>query len=163
MMVGAALNLAHEAGVFVDAYNGTESSEWLGHLRTRKLLYVFVTNLSVRLGFQNAFTQDVILARAILTAEKFGHRGAESFDKSLELWLGLVRLSWTASVMFFRTPSNTKDHLRNGDYIILLQSFTVTLSKWYDEFETSRSGKSTDLFSHQLNEFTFPCLIMRRR
>jgi hypothetical protein len=151
MMVGAALNLAHEAGVFVDASNGTESSEWLGPLRTRRLIYVYVTNLSVRLGFQNTFTQDIILARAILPAEEFRRRGAESCDISLELWLGLVRLSRTASVMFFRTESNTKDHLRNGDYVILLQSFTVTLSKWYDEFEASRSGKFTDpcfSFSH---------------
>ncbi|KAI2474483.1 hypothetical protein Ptr902_14109 [Pyrenophora tritici-repentis] len=30
--------------------------------------------------------------------------------------------------MFFGTRSNKKDLLRNGDYIILLQSFTVTLS-----------------------------------
>ncbi|KAI1663528.1 C6 transcription factor [Pyrenophora tritici-repentis] len=145
MMVGLALNLAHEAGVFVDAYNDTESSEWLGPLRTRKLLYVYVTNLSVRLGFQNTFTQDIILARALLPAERFGHRGAESCDISLELWLGLVRLSRTASAMFFGTRSNKKDLLRNGDYIILLQSFTVTLSKWYDEFEASHSDVVQDV------------------
>ncbi|KAL9563865.1 hypothetical protein ACKAV7_011900 [Fusarium commune] len=141
MMVGTALNLAHEAGVFVDACNPdqAEGSEWLGPLRIRKLLYVYVTNLSVRLGFQNTFTQDIILTRAILPAEGFGRRGAESGDLSMELWLGLVRLSRTASAMFFRTPSSTKAHLRNGDYIIFLQSFSVTLSKWYDDFVASQS------------------------
>ncbi|KAK2933548.1 hypothetical protein FoTM2_004790 [Fusarium oxysporum f. sp. vasinfectum] len=141
IMVGTALNLAHEAGVFVDACNPdqAEGSEWLGPLRIRKLLYVYVTNLSVRLGFQNTFTQDIILTRAILPAEGFGRRGAENGDLSMDLWLGLVRLSRTASAMFFRTPSSTKAHLRNGDYIIFLQSFSVTLLKWYDDFVASQS------------------------
>ncbi|KAI2478040.1 C6 transcription factor [Pyrenophora tritici-repentis] len=47
--------------------------------------------------------------------------------------------------MFFGTRSNKKDLLRNGDYIILLQSFTVTLSKWYDEFEASHSDVVQDV------------------
>ncbi|EXM14111.1 hypothetical protein V3481_007355 [Fusarium oxysporum f. sp. vasinfectum] len=147
IMVGTALNLAHEAGVFVDACNPdqAEGSEWLGPLRIRKLLYVYVTNLSVRLGFQNTFTQDIILTRAILPAEGFGRRGAENGDLSMDLWLGLVRLSRTASAMFFRTPSSTKAHLRNGDYIIFLQSFSVTLLKWYDDFVASQSVLKEDI------------------
>jgi hypothetical protein len=144
-MVGTALNLAHKAGVFVDtdtySPDQAEDGEWLSRLRIRKLLYVYVTNLSVRLGFQNTFTQDIILTRAILPAEGFSCRGSETFDLSMELWLSLVRLSRTASTMFFRTRSSTKAHLRNGDYIILLQTFSVTLSKWYDDFVASHSGK----------------------
>ncbi|TPX16772.1 uncharacterized protein E0L32_012391 [Thyridium curvatum] len=140
MMVGAALNLGHEAGVFVDACfsSGTLGSDWLGPLHTRKLLYVYVTNLSVRLGFQNTFTQDVILARAVLPVEGIDRSGTDSNDVSMELWLSLVRLSRAAAAIFFRSPTSTKDHLRNGDYIIMLQSFVVTLSKWYDDFVASQ-------------------------
>ncbi|PNP74968.1 hypothetical protein FNYG_11692 [Fusarium nygamai] len=147
MMVGQALNLAHEAGVFVDPSgpNDAEEKEWLGPLRTRKLLYVYVTNLSVRIGFQNTFTQDIILTRAILPNDAFGRRGAESCDLAMELWFGLVRLSRTASVMFFQSSSSTKDHLRNGDYIVLLQSFSVTLTKWYDDFVASQSAMEQDI------------------
>jgi hypothetical protein len=147
MMVGAALNLAHEAGVFVDACypNGTLGSDWLGPLRTRKLLYVYVTNLSVRLGFQNTFTQDIILARAVLPVEGIDRSGTDSSDVSMELWLYLVRLIRTASAMFFHSPTTTKDHLRNGDYIIMLQSFAVTLSKWHDDFVASQSSKYTSM------------------
>ncbi|GKU08920.1 unnamed protein product, partial [Fusarium langsethiae] len=145
MMVGQALNLAHEAGVFVESScsNDAEGSEWLGPLRIRKLIYVYVTNLSVRLGFQNTFTQDIILTRAILPNEELCRRGAESCDLTMELWFGLVRLSRTASVMFFQSPSNTKNHLRNGDYIVLLQSFSVTLAKWHDDFVASQPCKFT--------------------
>ncbi|KAH8731615.1 hypothetical protein GQ44DRAFT_722568 [Phaeosphaeriaceae sp. PMI808] len=148
MMVGAALNLAHEAGVFVDAYcpNGAEDSERLGVLRTRKLIYLYVTSLSIRLGFQNTFAQDIIiLTRAILPSEELGRSGPDSWDLSIELWLGLVRLSRTASSMFFRTTSDTKNHLRSGDYILLLQSFAVTLSKWYDDFVALQSGIGQDI------------------
>ncbi|PNP60609.1 hypothetical protein FNYG_14659 [Fusarium nygamai] len=147
MMVGQALNLAHEAGVFVDtsAPDGAEGSEWFGPLRTRKLLYVYVTNLSVRIGFQNTFTQDIILTRAILANDALGRCGSNSSDLAMELWFGLVRLSRTAAVMFFHSSSNTKDHLRTGDYVLLLQSFSVTLSKWYDDFEASQSAMEQNI------------------
>lgn len=54
-------------------------------LHTRKLLYLYVTNLSVRLEFQNTFTQDVILTGDILPTKGVGRRGAESCDLSMEL------------------------------------------------------------------------------
>ncbi|KAI6753934.1 hypothetical protein HG530_013110 [Fusarium avenaceum] len=154
MMVGQALNLAHEAGIFSDTScpNNVEGSEWLGPLRTRKLLYVYVTNLSIRLGFQNTFTQDVILTRAILPHDAFG-REAESCDLAMELWFGLVRLNRTASVMFFQSSSNTKAHLRNGEYIVLLQTFSVTLSKWYDDFVASQSDVEQNIEKLLLIEY----------
>lgn len=80
-------------GFFTDnsCHGVSNKHERLTRLRIRKLLYVYLTNMAVRLGFQNIFPQDIILTMSLVAPREFDNGGGESWDATVEHWLGLVR------------------------------------------------------------------------
>ncbi|KAL3443323.1 hypothetical protein BJX65DRAFT_298404 [Aspergillus insuetus] len=110
-------------------------------IRTGKLLYVYVTNLSIRLGCPSPMPQSNPLIASISAASNPLQEQWERFIKS---WLDLVRLIKTASAMFFESTEQTRRHLLNGHYVIFLQHFTPSLIRWRNDMEACSHECSTD-------------------
>ncbi|KAK4943269.1 hypothetical protein LTR10_017112 [Elasticomyces elasticus] len=141
MMLGTATNLAYELGLFADDLGMiTDSEHERGRrMRTRKLLYIYVTNIAIRMGFPSGLPQDIVFASSKESFNALNEDGTpfESWNTIADLWLELVRLSKTASAIFFGSHSHTKKQLLNGQYVTLIQHILPLLDKWYIKFQSS--------------------------
>ena len=141
MMLGTANNLAYELGLFADDLGMITDSEHerRRRMRTRKLLYIYVTNIAVRMGFPSGLPQDIVFASSKESFNALNEVGTpfESWNTIADLWLELVRLSKTASAIFFGSHSHTTKQLLNGQYVTLIQHILPLLDKWYIKFQSS--------------------------
>ncbi|KAL3490692.1 hypothetical protein BJX62DRAFT_237809 [Aspergillus germanicus] len=134
MLLGTATILAYKVGLFSqDPVNPFPAARDQARcIRTGKLLYVYVTNLSVRLGCPSPMPQSNPLIASISAASNPLQEQWERFIKS---WLDLVRLIKTASAMFFESTEQTRRQLLNGHYVIFLQHFTPSPIRWRNDME----------------------------
>ena len=149
MLLGAAVNLAYELGVLGDTANSFTSDNPVQTVRSHrigKLLYVYVTQMSVDLGFSSLLPENITLkASAVLpaSAQALQDRQWEAFMK---LWVELTRLKKTASAMFFQSTAHTEQQLQSGHYCLLLEHFEPSLLRWQEDFEALSSGTSVEFF-----------------
>ena len=139
MLMGCALSLAHELGLFEE--NGTEKTQEtdiqipidylaLRRIRARKLLYVFIEQLSSRLGCTSMIPQSlnhVLMAKIPSTSFT---RAAEQWQSFMSAWIELTKLIKSVSDMLFPSASFTRQILRSGRYIGLLEHFQPLLNQW---------------------------------
>ncbi|KAL2393364.1 Transcription factor hmgR [Exophiala dermatitidis] len=139
MLVGMATTLAHELGIFrpTDDMDIVESSAVRSSkLRIRRLLYLYATQLSLRLGCTSIFPQDALqdIAQppaAEMTTMSQVHRDGELM---LSKWIDITRLMTTVADMFFANRSTTKQILRSTRYVNLLNHFQPMLDSWYNSY-----------------------------
>ncbi|KAG4430793.1 hypothetical protein IFR05_013726 [Cadophora sp. M221] len=152
MLASTALSLAYELGVFTE--DGTETSQSNNattsqHSRIRKLLYVYVNQISTRLGCPSMLPQNI----SCLASETFtissGTPPEYNWVAFMEQWLDITRLMKTAFDMFFASATFTKQLLLSGRYIPLLQHFSPSLERWH-----KNSAKFTD-FSKPFEDILF--------
>ncbi|KAB8226387.1 hypothetical protein BDV33DRAFT_226881, partial [Aspergillus novoparasiticus] len=139
MLLGAAVTLGYELGVFSDGYSNTPplaNGQAVRVYRARKLLYTYVTQMAVRMGCPSPLPDSILFiadaSQAIITEPT--NRKWEGYMKS---WTELTHLMKTASAMFFQSIPHVKQQLLSGHYSTLLQHYASSLTKWHDEFYRS--------------------------
>ncbi|KAJ9667364.1 hypothetical protein H2201_002565 [Coniosporium apollinis] len=142
MLLGCGLSLAHELGVFDDDNNAKASiGETQAHMertalrrmRLRKLLYVFVEQLASRLGCTSMIPKSLnhSALQGISAANMSPLRGADQeWHFFMTAWIDLTKLVKSISDMLFPSASFSRQILRNGRYIGLLEHFQPLLSQW---------------------------------
>ncbi|GAB1207604.1 hypothetical protein APSETT445_006328 [Aspergillus pseudonomiae] len=139
MLLGAAVTLGYELGVFADGYSTTPllaNSQTVRVHRARKLLYSYVTQMAVRMGCPSPIPDNILF-----TPDPSQGNTTELINRQWEVymksWTELTRLMKTASAMFFQSISHVKQQLSSGHYSTLLQHFAPSLARWHDELEKS--------------------------
>ncbi|KAF2755155.1 hypothetical protein EJ05DRAFT_494195 [Pseudovirgaria hyperparasitica] len=137
MLLGTALTLAHERGVFDDekklaigkdqpqAYTERTTTRFL---RTKKLLYVYTEQLSSRLGHTSMVPQG--LNQTVQGRRSGASKSGDEWQAFMTAWIDLTKLLKSVSDMFFPSPVYTKQILSNGKYISLLEHFQPLLDQW---------------------------------
>lgn len=139
MLMGCALSLAHELGLFEE--NGTEKNQEtdiqipidylaLRRIRARKLLYVFIEQLSSRLGCTSMIPQSLNHALMAKIPSTSFTRAAEQWQSFMSAWIELTKLIKSVSDMLFPSALFTRQILRSGRYIGLLEHFQPLLNQW---------------------------------
>ena len=145
MLLGAAVSLSYELGVLGDAGGSFRSDDAFEIARARrleKLLHIYVTRMSVNIGVSSLLPEK-LTARA--SAPPTSDRTSETnkqWEHCIKLWEELTRLRKSASAMLFQSTSQTKQQLQSGNYSLILEHFEPALSRWEEQFESTRSGKS---------------------
>lgn len=148
MLLGVALNLAHELGVFtetllvegaIDAAH--EARKW----RLRKLIYVYVTQASLRMRVPSTLPDHISYTMASSQILQSQHSADKSWQEFMDSWIELTKLSLTASAMFFQSPTHTKTQLLNGNYAPLLDHLLSSFNKWHESLVSPNSGMSCTL------------------
>jgi hypothetical protein len=129
MLVGIATTLAHELGVFrqmEDERSGEASNG--SHVRLRQLLYLYTTQLALRLGSTSVFPQEFLLD--VL------HPNSAKTESELEMnqWIELTKMLSTAADMFFESPAGARRLLRSTRYLTLLNHYKPLMDAWLREF-----------------------------
>ncbi|KAF2268918.1 hypothetical protein CC78DRAFT_558083 [Lojkania enalia] len=140
MLMGCALSLAQELGLFEDNSNVEKdqisypkfSTEYLvlRRIRARKLLYVFIEQLSWRLGCTSMIPQSLnhALMEKIPVDSVTG--AVEQWQSFMSAWVELTKLARSVSDTVYPSASFTRNLLRTGRYIGLLEHFQPLLTTW---------------------------------
>ncbi|ORY17918.1 hypothetical protein BCR34DRAFT_554512 [Clohesyomyces aquaticus] len=140
MLMGCALSLAQELGLFEDNSNIEKdhisypkfSSEFLvlRRIRARKLLFVFIEQLSWRLGCTSMIPQSLnhALMEKIPVDSTTG--AVEQWQSFMSAWVELTKLARSVSDTVYPSASFTRNLLRSGRYIGLLEHFQPLLTIW---------------------------------
>ncbi|GME39304.1 hypothetical protein GTA08_BOTSDO00187 [Neofusicoccum parvum] len=148
MLLGCGLSLAHELGIFEQDEGNKKGAPCEDRLearrkaarnsRARKLLYVFVEQLASRIGCTSMIPQSLshtVLGRSF-AGEVFP--GANHSEAFVSAWIELTKLVKSASDMLFPSASFTRQLLRTGRYIGLLEHFQPLLSQWRGRYLDSQ-------------------------
>lgn len=140
MLMGCALSLAHELGIFEENGNTEKHQDTLSeipadymalrHVRAQKLLYVFIEQLSSRLGCTSMIPQSLNHALMAKIPSNPATRAGEQWQSFMSAWIELTKLVKSVSDMLFPSASFTRQILRSGRYIGLLEHFHPLLSQW---------------------------------
>lgn len=144
MLLGSAVNLAYELGVFSETSSSTTSSQIDNpsrSLRIRKALYINVTQMANRLGCASLLPDNFVFPSRLSFTPATPDDTLDSMDVYSDLWMGLTRLNKIASAMFFPSVEYTKQHVVSGQYDILLQHFSTTFEEWREESESGAKSK----------------------
>jgi hypothetical protein len=140
MLMGCALSLAQELGLFEDnsnidkdqiSYpNSTPEYLILRRIRVRKLLYVFIEQLSWRLGCTSMIPQSLnhALMEKIPVDSTTG--AVEQWQMFMSAWVELTKLARSVSDTVYPSAAFTRNLLRTGRYIGLLEHFQPLLNTW---------------------------------
>lgn len=144
MLLGSALSLAHELGVFEaedkeldnSGYEGFISSDQLKHRRQRvqRLLYVYINQLAWRIGCMSLMPQS--LNHAILGGQKNRElsRSGDEWLTLMDSWMDLTKLAKSVTDLFFPSVEFARQQLHSGRYIGLLDHFRPLLTQWKERY-----------------------------
>ncbi|KAK5947786.1 hypothetical protein OHC33_011181 [Knufia fluminis] len=134
MLVGLATALAHELGVFdhEDDVRSTEKHQSI--LRTQRLLFLYTSQLSLRLGCSNIFPQgsNQSIAHVIDTEQEQASREREIL---ITRWIEITKLLTTANEMLFGSQAAIKQMFKSSRYVMLLEHFEPLLHRWRTDFD----------------------------
>lgn len=153
MLLGAATTLGCELGIFSNDGGSTEGrlsameAEIPRMDRARKLLQIYVTQMSVKLGCPSILPTNLDFQTNFASASRppIADAGWIALTNS---WMELTRLTKTALAIFFQSATQTKQHLLSGHYITLLQHFSSSLRSWHDVLEGGTTGKPRHSKTH---------------
>ncbi|KAL2702931.1 hypothetical protein AAEP93_007229 [Penicillium crustosum] len=141
MLLGCALSLAHELGIFET--EGTSSPddepEWRDQMairwqRVQRLLYVYINQLAWRIGCMSPIPQS--LNHAILGGRKpqgLSPPGS-TWLTFMDSWIELTKLAKSVTDMFFPSAAFARQQLHSGRYVGLLEHFRPLLNNWKDKY-----------------------------
>lgn len=140
MLLGSALSLAHELGIFETEERGSASSAEVAALveqnklrkrRVQQLLYVYINQLSARIGCMSLMPQSLnhAIAGGLWTPADKSSEGDE-WQTFMESWMDLTKLTRSVNDMFFPSASFAKQQWHSGRYIGLLDHFRPLLKQW---------------------------------
>lgn len=144
MLMGCALSLAQELGLFEDNSNiekdqrsyPNSSPEFLvlRRIRARKLLYVFIEQLSWRLGCTSMIPQSLNHALMEKLPVDSATGAVEQWQGFMSAWVELTKLARSVSDTVYPSASFTRNLLRTGRYISLLEHFQPLLTTWRKKY-----------------------------
>jgi hypothetical protein len=156
MLLGLATTLGHELGVFdetdSDLVEPQLSANAVSKLRVRRLLFLNVNQLALRLDCTSLLPQS--------SCQSISYPDAVSDDPNIErdtlitLWIDITKLLKTATEMFFSSKASTKQILRGGRHISLLEHFRPLLAQWYKTFCEFRSTSKFRMWIEKRCNFT---------
>ena len=134
MLLGNAITLAHELGLYKqseqDFVNETSSLE--RHIR--RLLFLFDSQLSLRLGCTSILPH---VGTQLMTDTKSTDTSTNDEHILLPKWIEITKLLRTATDIFFANKNATRQMLRTSQYISYLDHFAPLLAKLLGEFATT--------------------------
>ncbi|KAJ5773155.1 hypothetical protein N7457_008051 [Penicillium paradoxum] len=141
MLLGCALSLAHELGIFEteESSSPVEETEWRDQMslrwqRVQRLLYVYINQLAWRIGCMSPIPQS--LNHAILGGRKppgLSQPGG-TWLTFMDSWIELTKLAKSVTDMFFPSPAFARQQLHSGRYVGLLEHFRPLLNQWKDKY-----------------------------
>ncbi|KAI9786393.1 MAG: hypothetical protein M1839_006853 [Geoglossum umbratile] len=158
MLLGNALALSFELGVFDDIDDTTsfggemyrpefesELYRYRAH-RVQKLLLVYVTQLSGRLGWTNMVPRHISKTAFFKTpgqsfgegqqAHKDGLLGTgDEAEDIMAAWIELTTLLKSGNELLFPSRKQTRELIRSGRYVGMLEHFQPLLRSWRHDFE----------------------------
>lgn len=172
-LIGTAYTLAYELGIFGSYAEGTQTVEggitWrieaIAHRqradRIKRLLYIYITQTSGRLGFPSAFPGyigDTDLAKSdmeffasmfscpeICVKLKYLEGDQVSSQDSVETiqqsWAEITSIMKASNAMLFSSKVKTTKLIQSGEYIGRLQQLQPILASWQKKFQ-SLDGKN---------------------
>ncbi|KAH0558434.1 hypothetical protein GP486_004913 [Trichoglossum hirsutum] len=161
MLLGNALALSFELGVFDDIDDTTSFGgevyrpefESLAYRRrahrVQKLLLVYVTQLSGRLGWTNMVPRHISKSAFFKTpGQSFGERQQAQQKHKGELpetdgeqedtmtaWIELTTLLKSGNELLFPSRKQTRELIRSGKYVAMLEHFQPLLRSWRNDFD----------------------------
>lgn len=144
MLLGSALSLAHELGIFeVDDKKVEQPADYEGFIseeqmrlrreRVQRLLYVYINQLAWRIGCVSLMPQSLIHSILGRTTSTNNNGGGDEWMAFMDSWMDLTKLAKSVTDMFFPTVSFARQHLHSGRYIDLLDHFRPLLVKWKEK------------------------------
>lgn len=138
MLLGAAVNLGYEIGVFGD--NATLADPLRAH-RVAKLLYVNVTQMAVNMGTSSLLPDNISLKASAAAPGTPEFLANEEWERCMRQWIELTRLMKTASAMFFQSAGQSQQQLQSGHYSLLLEHFEPSLTRWEQDFTATSASQ----------------------
>ncbi|KAJ4348051.1 uncharacterized protein N0V89_009423 [Didymosphaeria variabile] len=144
MLMGCALSLAQELGLFED--NGNVERDQVSYpktppealvqrrIRARKLLYVFIEQLSWRLGCTSMIPQSLNHALMEKLPVNATTGAPEEWQGFMSAWVELTKLARSVSDTIYPSTTTTRNLLRTGRYIGLLEHFQPLLTTWRKKY-----------------------------
>lgn len=145
MLAGSALSLAHELAVFDDDQDEQaqgrmqKSAGWERvaeqRYRLRKLLYLYIEQLSFRLGCKTLITSS--LARAVGPRQSpttWVLRSPETWQAFIAAQIELTKTLKSAADVLFPSASTTKSLLQSGRYVAVIEHFSPLLTTFSDKY-----------------------------
>lgn len=146
MLLGAALSLAHEIGVFETENNNETACSSTGYegfmstdrielrkQRVRQLLYVYVNQLAWRIGCMSLMPQSLNHAIPSGKTARGLSRSGDEWLKFMDSWMDLTKLAKSVTDMFFPSVTFARQQLHTGRYVGLLDHFRPLLSQWKEK------------------------------
>lgn len=143
MLLGAAVNLAYELGIYAESTQGGPGETYSQNARAnraRKLLHIYVTQMGIKMGCSSLLPESILLNGPTSRYKPMGSMNCQ-LESYMGLWMELTQLMKTASAMFFQSIAYTKQQLSSGNYSILLQHFAPSLGRWEEKFASASSGR----------------------
>lgn len=144
MLLGSALTLAHELGVFdsddsrarslisCPEVDGKTIDINVRRQRVQQLLYVFINQLASRLGCMSLMPQG--LNHSVLATGQRSSTSTDEWSSFMTSWIELTKLVKSVTDMFFPSATLTHQQLHNGRYIGLLDHFRPLLLQWRQKY-----------------------------
>ena len=136
MLLGSALTLAHELDLFnnkaAESTDGNPSSTETTE-RLKRLFFVFINNVTSRLGYQVVKTP--FFHSSILTVlDDSNWTGRPEWSHWMAAWIDLTRIVRSSSEILFPDGMTTKQIVQDGRYSELLGHFGHVLDRWLRQY-----------------------------
>ncbi|KAJ5894930.1 hypothetical protein N7495_006621 [Penicillium taxi] len=141
MLLGCALSLSHALGLFETENNDSAEEEYqwkelmnIRRHRVQRLLYVYINQLSWRIGCVSPIPQS--LNHAVLSGRK--PRGLSQPGSTwlifMDSWIELTKLAQSVTDMFFPSAKFARQQIYSGRYVGLLEHIRPLLNQWKDKY-----------------------------
>lgn len=142
MLLGCAISLVHELEIYEPrtyaavprASDMNEKQIQQRKRRLQKLLYVFHTQLALRLGYVSMMSPSL---HHVITktngSNEMPRPETLQWDLFMDALIDLTKLFISMSDIFFSSPSSTRALLLSGRYANLLDNFRSLLLRWHEE------------------------------
>jgi hypothetical protein len=145
MLLGAAVTLSFELGVFdTEHYNCRDhhglGSECARKQRVRRMVLVYVSQTSGRLGFTPMLSFEKWRTDLVFEETNRVHRQglADPIELMQECWMGIAGLMYKANEEIFLSKQFTRDLTSSGQYIAAIAKFKPMLRDWKANFDRVR-------------------------
>lgn len=150
-LIGTAYTLAYELGIFGNYADGTRSvdsgikrrSGSLDHRqradRIERLLYIYVTQTSGRLGFSSAFpghSWDTDLTRLEQSFAGTQAASPDPVETIQQSWAEMASIMKACNATLFSSKEKTAELIQSGEYIGILQQLQPILASWLKKFQS---------------------------
>lgn len=150
MLLGMAINLGLELGLFSNSDGLTSTASALSTRESRllKLIYLSATQASVRLRLPSPLPASN--SRTFQgTSSNTAASAQTTWNVFLDMSTELLQLSKASAAMFFGPLDRTKSTPAvNAQYLILLDHFATSMSKWYASYTEKSEGMLTIVLSN---------------